>query len=619
MKKTIKYIYLSVLSTIAFTVVSCEDLKFGNEFLQKPPSSDVTIDTVFSSAEYARRMLWYSYQNMPFGLETPGYGTAMHLSTQEALTDLNQSTLTYSKVNKFFYTGNYNAKEQQAENGIVRYTPPTWTAIRNAWLVINNIDRVLDMETSEKSRLKAEAKVVIAIYYFNYFRNFGALPIIDHPLSAEEDMPPRATLQETVDFMIKLLDEAIACNEFPWALPADERANWFGRMTKASAMGLKAKILLFAASPLFNDDQPYHQGEAATQKMVWFGNYDKNRWKLVIDACKDFFDALDSNGFYKLVEKDEAASVYAGYKNEYRYAFRAGYFDRGTTESLIATGHNGVWTTSNCKIGEGTRWGAHNPTLEYLDMFETADGEKLDWDALRAEHKDIFRNRDPRMYETLLVHGDEFRGRPLDLIEAKPGDEKNYPKGANWGSPWIVDVRSLRSGFGSRKWSLDRDYGGEFKNHIVQWPFLRLAEMYLIYAEAINEYNGGPTSLAYAQVDRVRDRVGLKPMKQGLNQEQFREEVLRERACEFGWEESRLYDLNRWKRADIFSKSTHELHLYRHKDTKQLEYFVKDMNETDVKRKFWEPNGFDNKWFLSAFPANEVNKGYGLIQNPGWE
>ena len=608
-----KKIFLYILSVVAFGLVSCEDLKFGDDFLQKPPSSDVTIDTVFSKKEYAERVLWYTYQNLPVGWNAMGLGTI------EALTDLNICKITYTTPCTQFYTGTYTAKAQQNGQGIAKYDGNIWKSVRNCWLFIQNVDRVPDMDSVEKKRLTAEAKMMVAMYYSYLLRNFGALPIIDHPLTAEEEMPARATLQETVDFIVKLLDEAIACNEFPWRLSDEEMPNWFGRLTRAGAMALKARVLLFTASPLFNSDQPYLDGEAAQKKMVWFGNYEKDRWKLAMDACEDFFNALKANGFYKLVQKEDAPDIYPGYKNDYRYAFRAGYFDRGTTETLIST-NKGIFSTSQMtgNLDQPTRWGGLNPTLELLDMFDTDKGDYPDWDEVRATGVNIYENRDPRLYETLLVDGDQFKGMTLDLVEAKPGDAANYPKGKNWGNPWVLSPKSLQTGFGVRKWALDRQGGGEFKNHPIQWPFLRLPEMYLSYAEAINEYKGGPTEEAYKMINTVRKRVGLKELKD-LNQEQFRAALLKERACEFAWEEVRYYDLTRWKRTDIFSASTHELHAYRHKVTKKMEYNKVPMSQTDVKRKWWEPNGWDNKWLLSAFPMNEVNKGYGLVQNPGWE
>ena len=93
-----------------------QDLAFGDKFLQKPPSSDVTIDTIFSTSEYARRILWKSYQYLPYGMETSGYWTQMWLGTLEGLTDLNYDNVGYSGLAKVYYPGNYNASIEDRKN-----------------------------------------------------------------------------------------------------------------------------------------------------------------------------------------------------------------------------------------------------------------------------------------------------------------------------------------------------------------------------------------------------------------------------------------------------------------------------------------------------------------------
>jgi starch-binding outer membrane protein, SusD/RagB family len=128
-------------------------------------------------------------------------------------------------------------------------------------------------------------------------------------------------------------------------------------------------LLLFVASQLFNSDKPYAEGEAAEKKMVWFGNYDKNRWKLAMDAGKAFFDALKTNGYYHLVQKEEVTP------SDYRYAFRAAYFDRGTTETLISVRRDIFTINMSTPEGQAMRWGGYCPTKEYFDMFPMANGE----------------------------------------------------------------------------------------------------------------------------------------------------------------------------------------------------------------------------------------------------
>ena len=112
-----------------------------------------------------------------------------------------------------------------------------WSAIRHAWILYNNVDRVPDMTQTEKERLKAEAKMLVAIYYAHMLRHYGGLPIVDKVIAADDEMPKRATLQETVDFIIGLLNDVIACQDFPWRISDEDMAQWDGRLTKAGAYG----------------------------------------------------------------------------------------------------------------------------------------------------------------------------------------------------------------------------------------------------------------------------------------------------------------------------------------------------------------------------------------------
>lgn len=615
MKSLRKLLYTILLTGSLLTIVSCEDLAFGDKFLQKPPSSDVTIDTIFSSAEYARRILWRSYQSLPYGMETSGYWTQMWLGTLEGLTDLNYDNVGYSGVMKVYYSGNYNASVEDSPRATYMATKirfndnesGMWKAIRHAWLFVENVDRVPDMDAVEKERLKAEAKMIVAVYYAHMLRHYGGLPIVDHAIDPEDtNLPGRSTLQNTVDYIVGLLDDAINCPEFPWRVSEEEMGNWDGRMCKAGAMALKARVLLFVASPLFNSDAPYCQGEASSQLMTWFGGYSKERWKLAIDACEAFFTALNANGYYKLVEAGENGT------NGVREAFTSGYFDRGTTETLISVRRNIYAQKNNSVLSNSVRWGGYCPTLEYFNMFQMADGTDFDWEN-PVHAANPFIGRDPRLYETFILDDDDFNGRKAGLCEEYAGDKENYPKGQDWAAGTMHEL-SLGTGLACRKWGLDRN--SAWSNRPIQWPFLRLPEIYLSYAEALNEYNGAPDSKAYDAVDKVRARVHMPGLRRGMGQAEFREALLRERACEFGYEEVRFFDLIRWKKYNVFEQKLHGLHVYKHKDTGV--YKLVPFELTKYSRVWWK-GGFDPKWSLSAFPSKEVNKGYGLIQNPGWE
>lgn len=607
MKQIKKHIHLLTLFFLLVSTVACEDFAFGDKFLQKPPSGDVTIDTIFSTAENARQVLYYCYSTLPYGFPS-GWNlrTGMWVGVLEDLTDLGQSCVGYGGPEEHYYSGSYNAgtEDQSGAAGATKYNMNyrnSWIGIRHAWVIINHIDRVPDMTEDEKERLKAEAKLIIAIHYAEMFRHFGGLPIVDRVIMPDDlELPVRSTVEETVNFIVKLLDEAANCEALPWALPESDLNNWGGRLTRAAAMGLKARVLLFAASPLFNNDTPYFEGEASSQLLTWYGNYSQERWAAAAQACKEFFDTMNREGYYGLVKDN----------SNYRMGFRAGYRERNTTESLISVRlyrrTNGV-----SALMQSMRWGGWCPTKESFDMFPMANGEDFDWN--NPEHaRNPFINRDPRLGETILLDGDEFRGTQAQVYQAKPGDEKNYPKGSHVGAN-SLDSHSLDTGIAVRKFAGDRT--SEWTNFPIQWPYLRLAEVYLTYAEALNEC--GRTNEAYPYINAVRNRVGIGNLQlKGEQDEQteFREAVLRERACEFAWEEVRFFDLIRWKREADFTKPLHGLTIYRNINTGEYEFEFPQL----AVRAWQRPGGFSPKWYLSAFPSNEVNKGYGIIQNPGW-
>jgi starch-binding outer membrane protein, SusD/RagB family len=628
--KNIKFkIAALILGSMAFA--SCVDnLAVGDDFLEKQPGVDVTQDTIFNKAEYSRRFLWNTYSKLYYGL--PVYWNSidnkMNMGMFETLSDCWHSHLSWDGVNRHYYSGSYSAG-QEASGDDTRFgftKEEVWEAVRQAWIFIENVDRVPDMDDAEKVRLKAEAKVIIASRYFDLFRHYGGLPIVNKAFEVSNDpsayFTERATVDATVKFMTGLLDEATAV--LPWALDEADISNWDGRFTSAAAMGLKAKILLFAASPLFNDSEPYSTAEpqdAVAKLQVWYGGYKSEVWTECLKACEDFFTAMNANGRYGLVQAT-GTSI-----DDYRNAFRKAYFTRGSggsnPEMLISTrirytyGSNTQW---NYYFPQSNTQGAFTPTQEFVEMFPMADGSPFNWDDPN-DVTNMFTNRDPRLFETILVNGAAYQGRKAELWvggrEARTGPAQ--------------ETGQYATGYANFKFILDMSAQ---LNQPTLWPYLRVSEIYLIYAEALMKT--GRTADAIAEVDKVRARVGLKglvesnPNKNMNDASVLLEEILRERACELGLEDVRLFDLIRNKRADIFAKQLHGLRIYRADGVKDswsdkptdtrgerpTEFTYEVFELSNSKRAWW--SGFDPKWYLAAFPPMEVNKGYGLTQNPGW-
>lgn len=609
--------HICITASLLCIFNACQDLRFGDDFLEKAPSNDVDINVIYSNAQYARTALWSAYATLPYGLCLGNQGNIkMGSDPLECLTDLVYSNTWTDGVSgaAIHYTGTYTADyENNGYSSKYSYIrTPFWKGIRRAWLFIENVDRVPDMKEDEKIRLKAEAKMIIAIHYCDLFRYYGGVPIVDHAYTANENLEKgRGTAFETLSFIIKLLDEA--ARDLPWTLPANEKSDWEGRMTRAAAMGLKARILLFAASPLYNSPTPYMPGEASEKELVWFGGYKPELWEQALAAHKAFFDELNQQGQYTLVQKSDP-----------REAFRSGYLDRGTGETLIST-HYGLvapdywaWEYSyyECAGDVGTACG----TQELVDMFPMLDGLPIGESKL-FDPKHPYNNRDPRLYETVVVNGDKYYGGTAEIYVGG----KHYQDFSSYGA--------FMSGYRPRKFILDGGGGplyewpAEISGKVVQWPYLRLPELYLGYAEALCQ-TGGDMGLAYQCVNTVRDRVGVGGLKRGLNKEDFLEALLTERVCEFCYEEVRWFDMIRYKREDIFKKTPHRVVITKVNPndenpvdfnyTQELFVGPDDKGVFRELRQWADPGKFSPKWYLSAFPSSEINKNYGLIQNPGW-
>ena len=634
--------FITAFAGVALFSSSCVDqVKFGDGFLEKAPGVAVTQDTIFGKATYARAFLWDTYSKLYYGL--PVYWNAvegkMNTGIFEMMSDCWHSHTDWNGVNRKYYSGSYKAgDEDSGDDTRFGYTKENcWEAIRAAWLFIENVDKVPDMEEAEKKRLIAEAKVIVASRYFDLFRHLGGLPLIKETYDVQPSYElPRATVEETVNYMVNLLDEAAATPQLPWDLGTDDM-NWQGRFTKASAMGLKCKILLFAASPLFNDDVPYcteSPQDAVTNHQVWYGAYKPELWEQCWQACVDFFAELESKGYYELTQATEA--TIKGYRNAYNKA----YFTRENNKELLISTHVSrfgkfnswdEWQYIFVNSGNGTViTGGLTPTLEFMEMFPMSDGNPFRLDnTTNPFYTDNDYNkpiRDPRLYETMLVNGTQFGDHAAELWIGGRDNVNDTEK----------ETGKYATGFGCYKFY--KEGINSLKDKYLQWPYLRLAEMYLIYAEALLQHKHDLTG-AIEQVNKVRARVGLgdlaacNPSKNlTTDSDALLEEILRERACELGLEDVRLFDMIRYKREDLFKKQLHGLKIYRNDGAgntpwsgstgnsstypKPTQFTYEAFPVVNPSRAWW--SNFSPKWYLSAFPPSEVNKNYGLTQNPGW-
>lgn len=635
-----------------FAASSCSDLKFGNDFLEKAPGADMTLEQIFSSKLYAERELIGAYASLRTCLtvhsnngnyEFQNGGNKIGWDNLDAMTDLMQSHCTWGGVIKTYYAGTYNAEAENEGSGKFGFLPDqegAWTGIRRAWIFINNVDRVHDMTDEEKKVRKGEARMIIALQMHEMLRHFGGVPILDDYATPENEMTAdysRRTVRQCVDFIVNMCEQA--AKELPWTVADADN----GRMTAAGALALKARVLQLAARPLFNASTPYLQAQEPTAAnkasvkedpglMTWLGSYKQENWQAVADACEDFFKKNTENGdAYRMVmpQTNDAEG--------YRQAFSTCYADRESPEIIIHTGR-AIPTYSNTyhrfyfgltdqgQAGRG--YGGGCVTLNFVDMFTAADGTPSDYRKWLSDHghdgtvyNNPFTGKDPRLYETVLIAGDRYRTRCAETwIDGLEHGSSANPKCA--------------TGFIIRKFLWD--YNDEFLNKATNSAYIRLPELYLMYAEALNELGRSQEALSW--LNKTRTRVGLPEMTlpnaaklhsgQALpdypecslkGDKYLREEILDERAREFCFEEVRWFDIAFWKREDLMRKILYGIQITRKSGSFEegnLVLTYSDPSKMDQGR-IWQDK-FSPKWFLSAFPSDEINKGYGLVQNPGW-
>ena len=661
--------------TSSILTACVDDINVGNAFLEKAPGVDVNIDTVFSKAEYTRNFLWSAYGQI-YCIYTSG--NMMNGAPIDALSDSYHCYCTWGGPIQSYYPGSLTEDAQDTDNGNFQgkfsYSTITngltdkaggrvsfYETIRKCWQIIENIDRVPDMSAEEKSRLRGEAYTIMASRYYDAFRNFGGLCLVKKAYAVGENFTEgRSTAWQTVEFIDSLIQCAINEPGYIWNIPNADIGQWSGRLTRASARALRAKVWMFAASPLFNSNEPYMRYDKRptgleNEEHVWFGKEDPTLWQRCLQYCNDFFADNAANGdYYQLIQPETQDE--AGYRMAFRRAYR--YRNNETRHEKLFDAHPSHYLSDDVSNGSkidhwGWDWegfaldcyrqGGSVPTNELMECFGMQDGRDFPYADLYGAGKnpngiDMFADRDPRLYETMLVPrqslpaGFDYAGYKYVDTWVGGAMENDAPKFAT-NAP-----EEVQTGYRKFKWMLD--YTSERMNdEYIGVSYIRLAEMYLIRAEAKAET--GDLRGALDDLHVVRSRVGLgrlETMNPTLNltsnKENLINEILRERNCEIGAEcGDRLYDMVRRKRQDLFTKPLHEIRIYRldadgNRLTEGNQRWVegtpwpKFEYEKQVivngARRWWEPGFWTNKWYLDPVSRIEIQKGYGLTQNPGW-
>ena len=497
--KFFSYIYISAAISIAFTLSSC------NGFLDREEDSFIDKTATFDSYNRTKQYLTYAYTLLPDGLNRFSREAMLASATDDA-----EFAIESAEIQQF-NNGSWNALNNP-DDVWNRY----YSGISKCCTLLENTDHVnLDISRLDPDKQveyanslkdirmwRAEARFLRAYFHFELLKRYGPIPIVTSTLSinGNYENTPRPTMKEVVDFIAKECDIAADTLELtPWRNVNDA----FGRATKGAALALKSRVLLYAASPLYVDFGDTNEANKPT---------DVAMWKSAADAAKAVID----------LNQYELASSYADlFKNDFQnkeYIFVRRY------------AANSDFEKSNFPVSFGGKGGT-NPSQNLVDDYEMLDGTPFDWND-PAKAAQPFENRDARLGATILMNMAPFKGKKV----------ATYPEGAD-ASP---NPNATKTAYYLRKF-LNEDVniqtGGSSAGHVV--PLFRLAEIYLNYAEALNEYDPtNPDITLY--LNKVRNRASL-PNVSALSQEQMRIVIQHERRVELAFEEHRSWDVRRWK------------------------------------------------------------------------
>ncbi|MBQ6195186.1 MAG: RagB/SusD family nutrient uptake outer membrane protein [Prevotella sp.] len=462
-------------------------------------------------------------------------------------------------------------------------------------------------ESDEMTRLTGEVHFMRGYFYSWLMSFYGGVPIVEKAYTPEDEdmLVSRNTLAETIDYIVADLDSAAAL------LPVSgDKA----RATKGAALALKARVLLYAASDLFNSRCSWQPGYANVELVSYTDGDRRVRWQKARDAAKAVMDL----GVYHVVGEGGFSSAEAAIKN-----YEDMFFNHGTDEDIMLTYYDNVNTHSDWQTPAFAKtqspngfygWGGNVPTQQMVDSYEMADGTKFSWE--NPEHAaNPYANRDPRFYATILYDGAYWKERPGGIKDAEPTGcvQTGYYENADgsWSPGYdtrnspIYDWNGTYTGYYMRKWvdpSVDQMFEYEM------WPYrqIRYTEVLLNYAECCIEL--GDEAEARRVMNIFRKRAYMPLFDSSLSGAALKQEYRDERNIELAFEQNRFFDIRRWMIAPDVIKTAKGIDIRYHYGQDKPTYTFKDVQERQ----------WDNKNYLLPIILSEMQKNENLIQNPGY-
>jgi len=482
--------------------------------------------------------------------------------------------------------------------------------IRSLNIFLENVQGSETLDAATKEQLMGEAYFLRAYFYHNLMMLFGGVPLVEEVFELGQDPEnlriPRSTFEETIEFIVADLDRAA------------DRLSRLGRQpghaTQGAAFALKSRVLLHAASDLFEENP------LGSELVAYTSGSQQDRWQRAKNAAQAVIDL----GEYDLVPAPTPDDYHQLFVNGGGgEAIWARHFNGDTGSPYDGQHDISLWSSPN---GYNS-WSGDTPTQEHVDAYEMADGSEFSWD--NPEYaENPYENRDPRFEANIMYNGMDWRERPGGLRELDPegviqtgwyevpGQEDLQPgldtrEGPN--EPW----NGTRTGYQVKKF-VDRNVEPADEQSHNPWIFLRYAEILLNYAEASAEL--GEDEDARWALNQVRSRVGMPDVS--TSGEELIERIRHERKIELAFEERRFFDIRRWMIApDIYSEPARGIQVTGRLDEDgELLHVDGEAHRYDFEYEIIEVENREwrERTYFLPIPRGEMEANPELEQNPGY-
>ncbi|MGE7775558.1 RagB/SusD family nutrient uptake outer membrane protein [Chitinophaga sp. NPDC101104] len=552
MKKLSAYILLAA----ALAGASCKKV------LDQAPQLDYDESKVFGDIDLTNQFLTDVYA---YTFTKPGNFMDIGNSTTGAGTDELDNSFGGTPVEKY-QNGSWNPSDNPDD--IWAYT---YRTIRKCNLMLQNIDKVPNKHAGQVTqsdltpkRIKGEVFFLRAWNYWELLKRYGGVPIITQPYDADSETlrnTRRGSVDDVVGQILKDLDSCANNPEIPlvWFGPDPNnpgkelnRGN-IGRASKTLVKALKSRMLLFYASPLFNPEGKVE------------------RWRSAADISKSLID-------------DGKYSLHPNYANIFLFS---------DNNEVILSSNRAAFNEAIADPA-GMGWGGTNPTQDMVDKYNMANGKEITDPASGYDPQNPYAGRDPRFYASINYHGAVHKNVTLSML---PGGNQDPAIGGDWS----------RTSYYMRKFQNANNQSGVRRF----FPIIRLAEIYLNYAEALNEADG-PVAEVHRVMNLVRRRGGngiTQDLPTTLTKDQMRQRIQNERAVELAFEKHRFWDARRWKKgAEILGADIHGVRVTRNGSGTLVFTYIKV-----------EPRSFSDKMYFFPIPQGEIDKNPNVLdQNKDW-